>query len=1030
VGKMISLDSETVGLDIYHGAKPFFVVMCEAGSDEPFYFEWEVDPLTREPHVPSEDIEEIRNLITSHDTLVLQNGKFDVAALRTLDPWFANWPWEKTEDTLIAGHLLSSNTPHDLTTMTETYVGKPIQKWEDDLEEAVVTARRACRSHYKDWAIAKEGREDMPSAKGQKKLWKVDSWLPRALWQVGYEKADPSWETVLREYAKVDAWATVHLWLEQIKEIRRRGLERIYRTSLKRSRLAHIMENRGITVSKSRLDFLQEKYRQESSIAGEMCERIAAEYNPPFDLKMPKAGSNKVLDAFTDCMLKNHNARCDDRRVDVQYTETGRPSTAKAAVDYYRSMLPPHSKEKRFFDCLSDKRRRDTATSYLDGYRRFWLPWEKVSTTPQGRIIREVDPLWFVLHPSLNPTGTDTLRWSSSQPNSQNVCVDGETEVLTERGWIRIDELDKSTKVAQYWKDDSSIDFVYPTQLHSSHFTGNMQHIRVGDTNRYVDMLLTPEHRCLVGDRNGRKIDVPAKTFRNWCLTFHAGHYVGGGDSLNEATVAWLCAVQADGSYCLTNGEEYGVRFIFKKERKIERLRWALEQIGAKWSEKIGHDIVSFYVGKNDPAVILAKKLMPDKCFGSWLLAYDRPTLDLFAAELLRWDGHQGSWKCYTSSQIENSNWAQIIYVLTGSRASMSSRFMESAWSKGTHHFVNITPGRDYTSYARHHHEEVPWDGLVYCLTVPSDYIIIRRKGLVSVTGNSKNEDLNLRLCFGPAPGREWWSLDAKNIELRIPAYESGQKDLIDLFERPDDPPFYGSTHLLNFSVVYPDIWEKELREVGIEKVGPHCKKKYASSWYQWCKNGGFAVQYGAVDRDDGGGTADRAFHRRGAHSLLRTRFSKLEALNRRWIRFAEERGYVETLPDRSVDPDHGYPLLCNRTEYGRIKPTVPLNYHVQGTAMWWTMMAMIRCQDYLDTLNKPIANHLRTHLGYHMTIQCHDELVFDFPAGKGSEPWKTNLPKIRHIQGIMERCGDGIGVPTPVGLEYHESSWAEGVTL
>jgi hypothetical protein len=75
--------------------------------------------------------------------------------------------------------------------MTETYVGKPIQQWEDDLEEAVVTARRACRSHYKDWAIAKEGREDMPSAKGQKKLWKVDSWLPRALWQVGYEKADP-----------------------------------------------------------------------------------------------------------------------------------------------------------------------------------------------------------------------------------------------------------------------------------------------------------------------------------------------------------------------------------------------------------------------------------------------------------------------------------------------------------------------------------------------------------------------------------------------------------------------------------------------------------------------------------------------------------------------------------------------------------------------------------------------------------------------------------------------------------------------
>ena len=299
----------------------------------------------------------------------------------------------------------------------------------------------------------------------------------------------------------------------------------------------------------------------------------------------------------------------------------------------------------------------------------------------------------------------------------------------------------------------------------------------------------------------------------------------------------------------------------------------------------------------------------------------------------------------------------------------------------------------------------------------------------------SKQEDVNLRYCFGPATGREWWSLDAKNIELRLPAYESGEEELISLFERPDEAPYYGSTHLLNFHTVYPDLWENELRtltkelgsrEEAIKKVGPGCKKRYASTWYQWCKNGGFAIQYGAInitDPDDWG-TADRAFHKKGAHTLLESRFSRLQRLNRKQIEFANKHGYVETMPDKTVDPLRGYPLLCSRSKYGKVLETVPLSYHVQGTAMWWMCKSMVRVQEYLDYLNSV------SSLGYFIVMQVHDELVFDFPAGKGSEPWKSNYPKIRKIQKLMEQSGDDIGVPTPVGCEYHSESWATGVTL
>lgn len=299
----------------------------------------------------------------------------------------------------------------------------------------------------------------------------------------------------------------------------------------------------------------------------------------------------------------------------------------------------------------------------------------------------------------------------------------------------------------------------------------------------------------------------------------------------------------------------------------------------------------------------------------------------------------------------------------------------------------------------------------------------------------SKQEEVNLRYMFGPPPGYEWWSLDAKNIELRIPAYESEERELIDLFEKPNEPPYFGSTHLLNFHTIYTEIWDAELHrlqkelgsvEAALAKVGGTCKKKFAATWYQWVKNGGFAVQYGAVDRDDGAGTADRAFHKPGAQALLKARFGRLEQLNQKCIATAERLGYVETMPDRTVNPEHGYPLLCTRNNWGKIKPTVPLNYHVQGTAMWWMGKAMIRTYAQIQEWKRLQVIIAR------IVMQIHDELVFQFPkaADPVKDPANSNLKYARRLADLMAQGGDDIGVPTPVGIEYNPVSWSEGTTI
>ncbi len=297
----------------------------------------------------------------------------------------------------------------------------------------------------------------------------------------------------------------------------------------------------------------------------------------------------------------------------------------------------------------------------------------------------------------------------------------------------------------------------------------------------------------------------------------------------------------------------------------------------------------------------------------------------------------------------------------------------------------------------------------------------ISKQGLAELGDLHKREEdqkkkKNLRWMFGPSYDREWWSMDGQNLEMRIPAFEVDEKDLVYIFEHPDEGPYYGSYHLAICDLLYPDLFKK---------WGKGFKVEFEDTFYQWVKNGNFAVLYGAQQKK-----ADLTYHVHGAFEKIRRRFPRIAALADRMKAFAEIHGYVETIPDQSLDQGRatlglrkGYPLLCSRTNWGKILPTTPLNYHVQGTACYWMMKAMIRCHDQLEAWNVDGYSGL-------IILQVHDELVFDLPKGNGREPWKTNLPRVRKLKHLMELGGRDISVPTPCSMEYHASTWAEGMAL
>lgn len=417
---MLAVDTETTGLDFWHGTAPFFVSTCDEAGEQR-YWEWSVDPRTRRVQRPDGDAEEIADYLLAWDEgrLIWHNAKFDFHALRVAkvwDHWNVRDAWRRSEDTIIAAHLIDSSQRKNLTDLVAKYVGHDLESMEKSLRAAVDKARRICRTKafrddYGEWAIADEERLDMPSAKAAGSSG-ADYWLPRELWRrVKWVRDEhPEFKTVLQKYANADTAATMALWLV-FKAILERGEHwNMYRSRMETLPALYEIECGGVTVNGPNMDHLNTEYRGKSDVKRDECLAIARNYR--YDLQLPKGSSrNGSLDKFMIDVLKLPP-------VFSKKSKTGARTFDKNAMAYYLDTLPEKTRQHRFVTALMDKRKVDTSLAYIDGYRRFWIP---------------VGNGWYVLHPSINPIGTDVTRRSSSNPNEQNISTQADEEGLSLR---------------------------------------------------------------------------------------------------------------------------------------------------------------------------------------------------------------------------------------------------------------------------------------------------------------------------------------------------------------------------------------------------------------------------------------------------------------------------------------------------------------------------------------------------------------------------------------------------------------------
>ena len=1070
---MLAIDSETTGKDFHHGAKPFFVTICAEGK-YPIYWEWDVDPLTREPQVPSEDIDEIIEYINPYnnedaaDGLVLQNAKFDVQALATIHKEFGeDWPWEMTYDTLYAGHVLASNRPHDLTSMAMQYLRKEIGGYEDHLKQCCTEARRMvqqARARCKkgkgtdedeelaQWMIAQKGLACMPSTKDEP--WKNDTWLPRAIAKRFDYEPDHPWWHVLADYSNSDSSVTVHLHRVMVNLLEERGYYPHYKFRLQLLPILYEMEAYGVTCVKENMEEKYKEFTEESERLKAVCENIAKGMGFD-DFVLPKGGRSNQLMSF--CFDKEYLSLEPYKRSE----KTQEPSLDKDSLEHYAETLPHRSKAATFIRSLITKRARDTAISYMEGYERFWY---------------QVEPGYWVLHPSLNATGTATLRLSSSSPNEQNISKKRETSLRYGFGprkgrvWYALDYENIELRIPVYESKEPEMMSLFERPDEPPYF---------GSNHLLVAHILHREKFEACRDKKGqldgrifkeRYPDTLYQWVKNGNFAIQYGAMEGTADRAYHVQGAYRLIKQRFkrmawlNKHYISQAENTGLVHTLPDKRVDTEKGYPLQCTRSERGRIVPTIPLNYHVQgclQGDSRVLTREGLVPIK--------------ELVGKKCTVWTGFR--WAGAVGLDRGRCRTARIT-LDSGLEIDCDTRHYLKNERDEWVDFQSLSVG-DYVSLPRNpdpipFSEEINWWLVLGYMMGDGALSDSRSRKIFSLHGGELKKPLLLKIKkflednapVGDAYGREGYGGVRWTVK---PATKDRQPRYAVSIESKTFSEF-----LESFGVLFS--WKFDTKRVpkSVWVENPQNRRDFLQG--VWLSDGARSSTRGAGFRlnmenpellkeiqllcsDLGFDTTLtgnslkfrwRAFGAKSSRryppeSLLKKAVEPPREMyedscqyitdKRNWKLAKDGKAVTQYIAERILDKlcvseVYRYDKVVSITVNDNVETTYtmsvddPLHQYVadgvvhKNTAMKCTENSMVRAY--------PVLNRWSDEEGvpYYMTMQVHDELVLDFPDRE------DNLARVYHIRDLMEQSGEDIGIPLKVSVSYHPNNWEEKVKI
>jgi len=309
-------------------------------------------------------------------------------------------------------------------------------------------------------------------------------------------------------------------------------------------------------------------------------------------------------------------------------------------------------------------------------------------------------------------------------------CLTGDHEVLTDNGWMRLDEWDGG-RIACWNPHGETVSFQKAKQLAFPY-----QGVMFEYTDKRISQISTPDHRMYVKKRYGGEwITDTVQNMASYRPSIPFTGFRQTTSGLEHGKLRVMVMVQADGHYC----EDGTIKLGFTKIRKAERCKSLLRAADIQYSYKEYTDSaktrLAFTILSRD--VPLWLRQFKDKTFGSWL--FDE-SADVFFDELVYWDGYRSAKNSiqYVTCNKQNADTVQAFAHISGRAASIrtKTRAVEHPnWSDAYYVDIWLTPINCHEVRVKPKLHN--FDGQVYCAETSTGYFLVRRDGKVWVTGNS-----------------------------------------------------------------------------------------------------------------------------------------------------------------------------------------------------------------------------------------------------------------------------------------------------
>lgn len=368
----------------------------------------------------------------------------------------------------------------------------------------------------------------------------------------------------------------------------------------------------------------------------------------------------------------------------------------------------------------------DDEEAYLD-WEAIYLPRHQwIGCLSAWRSLNKLYKTFLRVKERLRPDGTLPfgLKYFGAH------CLTGDAEVLTESGWVRLDRWDGG-RIAQ-WKQSGEIDFL---EARPNRFEVNEEMLRIDAP--YMSGAFTLGHTMPFFTHGSAHLKTcKAGEFGNAATRWSpiSGHLRTWG-AITEMPMRLLVAVQADGHWETGEKSGGGLQFVFRKARKVARIKWLLSELGIPFREQ------EFESSPGQTSIRVLKTDCPEwltperKVFGAWLLNSTAKAREAFSEELLLWDAHLPTREYYSSIRA-NVEWAATLLHLTGRAMDVRGKPQRGNRVMAFAGCVRNTC-RTLVSTRKHTKRLPAAERVVFCPTTRTGFFLFRHNGKIGVTGNT-----------------------------------------------------------------------------------------------------------------------------------------------------------------------------------------------------------------------------------------------------------------------------------------------------